>query len=120
MNELYETLLTVVRETIESGDVGQAANHCGILLEHLMQEGASDATLLRAIGRLDEVRRDRARRDRARARREAWIDRLLADGYRPSGFKHDGFHDGMQLAKDGQVFTFTTTAEVAYIKGKQC
>ena len=59
MNEL----LDIVCETIERGDFDQAANHCGILLEHLMQAGASDETLARSIGRLEDVKHQRAKQE---------------------------------------------------------
>ena len=58
-------------------------------------------------------------------KRAKQVDRLLAAGFQPSTFRYGqaayGFwREGMQLAKGRQVFTFTTAAEVAYIKGKQC
>lgn len=62
MIELYEMLLDIIRETIEGGDIDEAANTCGTLLEHLCQEGASDATLARSMGRLEDIQRARAKR----------------------------------------------------------
>lgn len=47
--------------------------------------------------------------------RKARIDGLLANGFRPSRFRVDGFREAFQLAKARQVFTFTTQAEVDYI-----